>query len=248
MGAAEARGEVLAFTDSDCQPAARWLSAAVAALDDGADMVNGLTQPMRPLRPLERSMGSGLEGLYPTCNLLFRRRAYEAAGGFDRGAAHRLGFRPTSRAQGLGFGEDTLLGWRVARAGNVRYVPEAFVRHHVFEPDLRDTISRVLQAGGFPALIGEVPELRETLVHHRWLFGPRNRLPVYATAAALVARRRGLLAAAMAWWIAIRLAELRQPPVSWRESLQTLPVEMALDVLWCGVLAAGSVRARTLVL
>jgi glycosyltransferase involved in cell wall biosynthesis len=248
IGVAATRGQILAFTDSDCQPAAGWLSAGVAALDEGADMVNGLTQPTRALRPLERSMGSGLEGLYPTCNMLFKREAYEAAGGFDQAAADRLGFRPTSRARGLGFGEDTLLGWRIARAGSSRYVPEALVHHHVFEPDLRESISRVLQVGAFPALIREVPELRQTLMHHRWLFAQRSRVPVYATAAAAVVGRRRLVAACVGWWVVTRLRDLGRSDVSWSDRLRVLPTEMLLDVIWCGALVTGSVRARTLVL
>lgn len=248
IGVAGAAGEILAFTDSDCRPSPGWLAAAIAALDDGADMVNGLTQPSRPLRPLERSMGSGLEGLFPTCNMVFRRDAYERAGGFDQGAADRLRFRPTSRARGLGFGEDTLLGWRIARTGRGRFVPDAFVEHHVFAPDFRDSVSRVLQVGAFPALIREVPELRDTLMHHRVMFGPRQRLPVYAVALALLAHRRGLTGAALVWWIAVRLKQLGETGVRWPERLRVLPAEMLLDILWCSSLLAGSVRARTLVL
>jgi glycosyltransferase involved in cell wall biosynthesis len=251
LGVAAASGQILAFTDSDCQPTPTWLAAAVAALDDGADMVNGLTQPSRPLRPMERSMGSGLEGLYPTCNMLFRREAYESAGGFDESAADRLGFRPTSRARGLGFGEDTLLGWRVARAGSSCYVPEALVYHHVFERDLRENISRVLQVGAFPALIREVPELRRTLMHHRWLFAQRSRVPVYATFAAFAVpgrRRRVMVGTALGWWTFVRLRDIGRSGGSWDERLRVLPAEMLVDVLWCGALLAGSARARTLVL
>ena len=45
----------------------------MAAFSDGADAVNGQTRPTRPLKPFERSMASGREGLYPTCNVLYRR-------------------------------------------------------------------------------------------------------------------------------------------------------------------------------
>ena len=63
VGVEAAVGNVLAFTDSDCAPHPGWLAAAVDAIDDGAAVVNGRTQPARPLRPLERSMGSSDEGL-----------------------------------------------------------------------------------------------------------------------------------------------------------------------------------------
>src|SRR5436190_6903506 len=83
LGVAESRAEILAFTDSDCVPSPGWLQAGVAAIDRGADMANGLTRPARPVGPLERSVASGEEGLYPTCNMFYRRTAYDDAGAFD---------------------------------------------------------------------------------------------------------------------------------------------------------------------
>ena len=53
-GAAGSRGEVLAFTDSDCAPDPVWLAEGVAALDAGADLVVGPTMPAGPVRALER--------------------------------------------------------------------------------------------------------------------------------------------------------------------------------------------------
>jgi glycosyltransferase involved in cell wall biosynthesis len=110
-GVAVARGRILAFTDSDCVPEPGWLAAAVARIDAGADMVQGHTRPERRRGPLERSLWVTDQGLYPTCNVIYRREAFERAGGFDAGIATRYGFRPGASAKGLGFGEDTLLGW-----------------------------------------------------------------------------------------------------------------------------------------
>jgi glycosyltransferase involved in cell wall biosynthesis len=248
LGTAAARGEILAFTDSDCVPQPAWLETGVAAIRRGADVTNGLTMPARPMRPLERSMGSGLEGLYPTCNIFYRRAAFDAAGGFDGGAADRLGFRPDRRSRGDGFGEDTLLAWRVARRGTVAYAPEAVVEHAVFPPDHREAFSRALRVGAFPALVKEVPELRSTLLHRRWQLGPRTRLPVYGMALALLVGRPKFAAACLTWWVAIRMQELRRYPVPWARRLAVLPVEMGLDVLTAGALAAGSISARTVVL
>jgi cellulose synthase/poly-beta-1,6-N-acetylglucosamine synthase-like glycosyltransferase len=244
-----AAGDVLAFTDSDCEPAPGWLAEAVSALDAGADLVNGRTLPARPLLPLERSMGSGLEGLYPTCNVIYRRAAYESAGGFDADAGRRWGFRPDRRSRGDGFGEDTLLAWRVARAGGqVRYVPEAEVVHAVFAPDPVDVLSRTVRVAAFPALVREVPELRETLLRWRWQLGARTRIPLYALVAAGVLRRRGVAGAAAVWWVGIRLDELRRFPIPWRRRLAVLPAELATDVLTATSLAVGSVRARSITL
>lgn len=248
-GVAVAGGEILAFTDSDCTPSTRWLEVGASAIARGADMVHGKTKPARPLRPLERSVASDQEGLFPTCNVFYRRSVYEKHGGFTRDSARRLGFRVNERARGLGFGEDTLLGWRVKRSGAVvRYAPEAVVYHHVFGPDFRDSVNRYWMAAAFPALIADVPELRPTLLHHRVLFGQRNRLPAWVTVGALITRHPRLAALAAAWWALIRYRELRRTPSTIAERLTALPQEMVLDLVMSAALATGSIRECTVVL
>ena len=237
----------VAFTDSDCRPARDWLTAGVAALDDGADVVNGLTRPARSPRPLERTMGSGNEGLYPTCNLFVRRSAYDAVDGFDAVAAERLGFRFNRRARGLGFGEDTILAWRIRRKGAARFVPEAEVTHHVFPPDLTESFSRAWMCGAFPALVRDVPELRETLLTRRLIVGePERWLAVAATVAAL-ARRPRLAALAVAAWT-WRRSRRRSTAGGRGAALAALPAELALDVVTSAGLVVGSATARTVVL
>ena len=253
LGVEAAEGELLAFTDSDCIPTPRWLELAVAAVDAGADLVNGRTVPARPVLPLERSMGSGLEGLYPTCNVVYRRDAFDRAGRFDRDAARRWGFRPDRRSKGDGFGEDTLLAWRVVRSGGTAtYVEDALVEHAVFPPDGKDMLSRTARVAAFPAMVKEIPELRPTLVRWGWQLGHRTRLPTYATFLALpIALVLGmplLPALPVAWWVALRTAELRRFPIGWGRRLRVLPVEMGIDVLTAVSLVIGSVRARSLLL
>lgn len=248
-GVTAAAADVLAFTDSDCAPEPDWLAAGMNAIDAGADMVHGRTIPARPMRPLERSVGAGDEGLFPTCNVFYRRTAFEDVGGFDQGAARRLGFRMNARARGLGFGEDTLLGWRVSRSGGVvQYARDAVVRHHVFPPDFRDWVSRCWMTAAFPALIADVPELRARMVHRGVLFGDRSRVPMYATVAALVARRPRLATAAAGWWAFTRWRELQRTPASAPEQLAALPQELVLDVVTGAALAVGSARARRLLI
>ena len=246
-GVAAARAPLLAFTDSDCVPEPGWLAAGVALLDAGADVVQGVTRPMRPPHPLERTVAVDHDdGLYATCNVFYRRTAYDGAGGFDLDAASRLGFRPGTRLTDLGLGEDTLLGWRVRRAGSASFAPDAVVHHHVFDADLSESLRRAWTVGAFPSLVREVPELRDTLLLDGILLGGRSRLALYAAAIAVLRRRNRLAAAALAAWALTRAPHSER--LSWQRAAVSLPAELAIDAVAAAALVAGSVRARTLVL
>ena len=250
IGVESASGQILAFTDSDCVPEPDWLARAVKAIDDGADVVKGLTRPARwPLAPFERTMASYDDELYPTCNMIYTRNAYEAAGGFDEQAAARLGFRWGGRARGLGFGEDALLAWRARRSGaRVEYEPRAVVEHAVFAPDIRESLSRTMVVAAFPALLREVPELCPQLLRRGFLFGPRSRAPFYLTVSLAALRRPRLAGASLLWWAACRARDLRGAPVGRKRKLVLLPAEMAMDAGTGLALVLGSIRARKPVL
>ncbi|MBV8957879.1 MAG: glycosyltransferase family 2 protein, partial [Actinobacteria bacterium] len=249
-GVATSDAPYIAFTDSDCVPDAEWAEHGLRALDKGADVVNGMTIPTRPPLPLERTMWSGEEGLYPTSNVFYRRDAFEQAGGFDTAAADRFGFRPQSIERAMGFGEDTLLAWTVRRHGVAAYAPDAVVRHQVFPVDGADTLRRTRMMRAFPALVREVPELRAgTLLRHGVVLNTEaDRVPVYATFAAAAVRRRRLATVALAWWVGTRLVEARRGHGPVLRRLAAVPVQMALDVVGTGALVRGSVRSRTVVL
>ncbi len=237
----------LAFTDSDCEPAPGWLAAATAALDDGADLVAGPTRPARHRHPLERSLWVDDTGLYPTCNVAYRRSAFESAGGFDGGLDVRWGLRPGERARHLGFGEDTLLAWRVRRAGAVAWRDDMLVHHAVFPPDPVDQLSRTAQAAGFPALVAEVPELRTTFLRHRWFLGT-SRVPLWLATAAVVIRRPRLAAAGIGWWTIAHWRGIRRLEPSRRRAVKALPVLLGVDILTAVALTVGSAKSRRLVL
>lgn len=247
-GVAASTAEVLAFTDSDCEPQPGWLEAAVRRLDEGADLVAGRTRPSRRVAPLERAVDEADGGLFPSCNLVVRRSTYDAVGGFDADAAARWGFRWGSRAKGLGFGEDTLFGWAVARRHRAVYDPDVLVIHRVFPPDGHEWISRSLQMAAFPALVKEVPELRGPLVRRSGQFSHRSRLGFYATVAAVATRRPPVVAAAAAGWAAHRFHRtLRSAPVPLADRVRALPVQMGIDAVQGCAFLVGSARARTVV-
>ena len=244
-----ATADVLAFTDSDCRPRPDWLERGLARIDAGADLVQGLTRPSRRMRPLERSLWSDFEdGLYATCNVFYRRPAFDRAGGFDQTAGGRLGFRPDRASQGLGIGEDTLLGWRVREFGRVEFAAEAVVEHHVFPPDPRESLRRAWSVGAFPGLVREVPGLRRTLLVDGVFLGGRWRAPLYLAVAATAAGRPLVAAAGTGAWAWQRWTRLRRTDASRRRQLAALPADLACDAVAATALVVGSIRARRAVL
>jgi GT2 family glycosyltransferase len=130
-GAANGHGELLAFTDDDCLPAADWLvKLRREMLDDGADAVGGRVVNVVADDPWADASQILLDRLYDwynanpadarflaSSNLLVRRAAFEAIGGFDTAF-------PAAAA------EDRDLCQRLREAGRrLAFAPEARVLH-----------------------------------------------------------------------------------------------------------------------
>lgn len=130
-GAAEARGDVLAFTDDDCQPEPSWVATFVRALAEepdalvGGHTVNGLDRNLAAAASqvlidylyayFERARR--LRPFFTSNNIAVSAAAFARVGGFD------TSFRFSA-------GEDRDLSERWTRSGSaLRYVPEARVRH-----------------------------------------------------------------------------------------------------------------------
>lgn len=128
-GAAAARGEVLAFTDDDCQPDREWIARLqpIFAADRYA-AAGGPNLPPPP-RNAEAAVVCASPGApshvmlddeeaehLPGCNLVVRKSAFDAIGGFD--------------AQFHTAGDDVDFCWRLRNAGfRLGFVPGAFVWH-----------------------------------------------------------------------------------------------------------------------
>jgi glycosyltransferase involved in cell wall biosynthesis len=130
VGIARARGSIIAFTDDDCIVDARWLELGTERFDDCVGLVQGKTLPP-PGEVVEtfslKKRVTEENWIYHTCNIFYRKKAIDEAGGFshfiglDRFGAPMIG------------GEDTDLAWKVKKAGwRSAFAENAVVYHHVF--------------------------------------------------------------------------------------------------------------------
>ena len=129
VGAAEARGEILAFTDDDCEPDQEWIARIRSIFHDGRYAAAcGPNLPPKP-RTWEEAVVCAAPGApshvmlddeeaehLPGCNLVVRKTAFDAIDGFD----------PRFRTAG----DDVDFCWRLRDAGfRLGFVPGAFVWH-----------------------------------------------------------------------------------------------------------------------
>lgn len=126
VAAAEARGEILAFTDDDTVPAPDWIASGLARFDAAdADVVAGRIEMPLGERPTVAALveyGRGYldqsayvaDNFGATANLWVRRELFERLGGFRR----------------RGQGHDRDFGERVIEAGHtIEYADEVVVVH-----------------------------------------------------------------------------------------------------------------------
>ena len=232
-----AKGEVVAFTDSDCAPEPGWLRAGVRALlaDPGLGVVQGCTLPP-PGEVLGRWAATQhitAETLrFECCNVFYRLDALRATAGFD----DQIGF----------FGEDTAAGWYVRRDGwRSGFVPDAIVYHDVTHPGLAWHLRRAAYYSHLPALVRTFPEMRDGLLWKRWFVRRRDaEVLAFLAGAALAPRHR---------WAALLTLPYLATRVPERGNLRAAAVrgsaEGALfDIAMVLALGSGSVRHRRLVL
>jgi glycosyltransferase involved in cell wall biosynthesis len=165
LGISRARGDIVAFTDSDCTAHPRWLKNGVAKMGDGIGVVQGKTvpNPGQTLRALSKTQSITKEnGMYQTCNIFYRKDALDRAGGFSPDFCGLNCFGKPRWG-----GEDTDLAWRVKERGwKSVFADDAIVYHHIFplRPWQAITGMRAYQFQGLfyaiPYLVKRHPGLR----------------------------------------------------------------------------------------
>ena len=129
LGAAAAQGEVLAFTDDDCEPDREWVARLRRAFQKRTFAAAGGPNLPPPPKTWEEAVVCAAPGApshvmlddeeaehLPGCNLAVTRAAFDAIGGFD--------------SQFHTAGDDVDFCWRLRNAGfRLGFVPGAFVWH-----------------------------------------------------------------------------------------------------------------------
>jgi glycosyltransferase involved in cell wall biosynthesis len=240
-GVRVARGEIIAFTDADCEPQPGWLAAGVEALAE-ADLVQGAVEPPpdTPRGPFDRTLWIDHEtGLYETANLFMRRDLFERLGGFEVWLDPEIG---------KALAEDVWLGWRARRAGaRTAFCERARVRHAVFPRDALGFVAERRRLRYFADIVAQVPELRRERFFCRYFLSRRTAafdLALAATLAAAITRSPLPLAGALPY---LRLLARRALPWG-RRAPAVLAVEAAADAVGLASLLEGDLRRRTLLL
>ncbi len=227
-------GEILAFTDADCAPTPGWLAAGLAAMDAGADIVQGAVAPTAgvDVGPFDRTLRVEREtDLFETANLLVRRSTFDALGGFESW----LGAGTNKE-----LGEDVWLGWRARRAGaRIAFVPDAAVHHAVFPRRARSFVAERARLRFFPSLVRRIPELRDAVCFKRWFLTRRSALFQAAWAGLFLAVR------IRRWWPLVALLPyarlVARDAAAWgpRRAPAVVAVGVAADAVGAAALVAG---------
>jgi glycosyltransferase involved in cell wall biosynthesis len=241
LGARQARADIVAFTDSDCRADPGWLRHSLAAFADGVGLVQGKTlpDPAGSFGVFTRyPMNERESFVYECTNILYRREAFEKAGGFPADemprAQHPLG------------GEDVELAWAVKRNGwQSRFADASVVYHEVVQiPVWRWVFVKQLYV--WPRLVKKFPELRTFFVARYFWDGAQAllALALLGIGASVATPWASLLCLPYAAYRGLPPSRSFPGPL---RPLRIVPY-LARDLASFGLLVAGSVRYRSVLL
>jgi glycosyltransferase involved in cell wall biosynthesis len=229
-----ARGQFVAFTDSDCVPSEKWLQAAVDAFDaDEFGIVQGRTECLdRPAPMFSHFIETHrFDSSFSTSNVTYRRAALNG---------HRFDGDCV-------YWEDTDLGFRVRADGwRATFAEDALVYHQVVPQSPLRWVLWPRRYGNWPSKAARYPEFRRTLFLGVWV-RPLHAcfdLALLGAAMAGLGRRRTGAALAVPYLVAFA----RSRGLRGRAPLAKAALYVVRDGVALCSLVAGSVRNRTVVL
>ena len=243
------RGAVLAVTDDDCVPSPTWLGEIHRELlERGSLLTQGRTCPapedVGSVGPWDHTMWvTTPTPWFETCNIAYRREAFERVGGFD---TENTSLNPGG---GSHFGEDVDLAARILTHGRAAFADTAVVHHRVEPGTYRQWLRSRRRLAGFPLLAKRSPIVAASLYQGVFLDRSTARFDValVGLAAAVLTRRPAPALLALPWtadrW---RAARRFTPP---GPATVVLAAQLAVgDVVSLASLVKGSVRHRRAVL
>ncbi|MEO6197796.1 MAG: glycosyltransferase family A protein [Dehalococcoidia bacterium] len=249
-GAEMATGDILAFTDSDCIPSPGWVRTAIAAFKPEVGVVCGPIHPLeigqeQPFFTHQIHLVNREDGLYPTANVFYRRHVFLELGGFDED------MRAYSWGQPVG-GDDTMMGWRVRRAGHTsQFADGAVVFHQATPVSPRAYLFSTLAAQILPKLVVTIPELRETCFYHRYFLHKQSAVFYLALLGLILSRKTPLAVLLAVPWLQTTWPALKVdawPPKRWSRAALRLVLATESSAVLAATLLFSSARNRRLVL
>ncbi len=238
VGVDNARGTVLAFTDTDCLVTPEWLINGVRrAMEEGVGLVVGRTlpPPQDPVNSLSRVRRVEEIGFYDSCNIFYRREAFMKVGGFDL---------MDTDSNVMFLGDDTDLGCRVVSAGyRELYAPEALLYHRVRQMTLKQWLFGTQDLFGVAYFVRRNPVIRK-LFFLRYFMSAHTFLFDLGVAGTLAAFWHPAFLLLWLPYLAPRLAKWEPP----HRKLLRIGAAMFRGTVTFGVLIYSSVRFRALVI
>jgi glycosyltransferase involved in cell wall biosynthesis len=167
----QAKGEIIAFTDSDCVATPAWLAEGVQAFGPGVGIVQGATlpDPNDPRPVLYKTVEVVSEKSYAnTCNIFYKKAALEEVGGFSQDFID-FGYPM--------FGEDIDLACKVKYAGySLVFSEKTVIYHHIRPQTVMDWLAEPWGAFTFPYIVKKHPTIRRDLLFGHVFLTPLTAL------------------------------------------------------------------------
>lgn len=217
VGWRHARAPIVAFIDDDCVPDAKWLEEVLEAMagDPAVGVVQGTTLPPSGATYSDWTIYREVTGPSPyfeACNVVYRKQALEAVGGFDE----EIGY----------YGEDTALGWAVLGCGWGRaFSAGAVVYHDVEDRGLKWHIKAGYKEGNLVGLAVRFPDFARAAFWRPWAARDRNAaFPLALIGMALTPVFPAAVLAVKPYF------DIRQPPADHPRYLRLVAERVVVDL------------------